>query len=240
MPQKKEEPMFDIKSLTLSDITTELHHVFELFNKTYFDGVLPTPAITIQSNGHQRLSMGWCSVVPVWGTQDGTLQMYELNLSAEFMDQDFYETMDTVLHEMVHLYHLHAGIQDTSRKGTYHNKRFKQKVLELGFEYKEDKPDPKHGWTYARLGDEAKRKIGEMPIRKEIFVIARHGYSYFKALAEGGGTDEIASSSSTNMGYESGSKSIKWTCPSCGISVRSYKKDLNILCGDCNQNFETE
>lgn len=42
------------------------------------------------------------------------------------------------------------------------------------------------------------------------------------------------------MGYESGSKSIKWTCPSCGISVRSYKKDLNILCGDCNQNFETE
>nr|WP_171717607.1 SprT-like domain-containing protein [Paenibacillus phytohabitans] len=231
--------MFDVKSLTLSDITKEIHHVFKLFNLTYFEGILSTPAITIQSNGHHRLSMGWCSTKPVWGTQDGSLQMYELNLSAEFMDQDFFETMDTVLHEMVHLYHLTIGIQDTSRKGAYHNKNFKQKVLELGFEYQEDKPHPTHGWSYARLGKEAKKKIEEMPIRKEIFVIARHGYTYFKALAEGKDPAEVMSSGIINNN-ESSSKSIKWICSSCGVSVRAYNKNLNILCGDCDQRLEME
>lgn len=239
--------MIDVESITISDIIAELHKVFDLFNETYFEGQLPKTAITIQSNGHKRLTMGWCTTKPVWGTEDGHVQMYEINLSAEFMNQDFYETMDTLLHEMVHLFHMVTGVQDTSRKGVYHNKRFRDKVMELGFEYNEYKPHPRYGWTFARLGKEAKIRIGAMPINKEIFVIARHGYAYFRALSEGLKPqrvtieeDEVGQQPAGDSSQGSGTKygSLKWVCPSCSISVRSYRKELNILCGDCNQKFE--
>lgn len=235
--------MVDVKSITISDIVAELHKVFDLFNETYFDGSLPPTAITIQSNGKRKHTMGWCTTRPVWGTEDGSVQMYEINLSAEFMDHDFFETMDTMLHEMVHLYHMVTGVQDTSREGLYHNKRFRDKVLELGFEYEEFKPHPQYGWTFARLGSEAKQKIGAMPINKEIFIIARHGYAYFRQLAEGRkpqaiqGTPEPESDAASGGKKGSKSQSQKYVCLSCNTIVRSHNKELNIICGDCNQRF---
>lgn len=237
--------MIDPKSVTIKDITAELHHVFELFNVEYFDGILPTPAITIQSNGHRRNTMGWCSTVPVWGTEDGSVQMYELNLAAEFLKLDFFEHMDTMLHEMVHLYHKVMGIKDTSRENTYHNKHFKNKVLELGFEYKDNRPDPIHGWTYARLGEKAKEKIAAMPINRELFIIARYGYEYFKAIEEG--RKPVALVQDGSVLSEPGerpiaarSKSKKWVCPNCGISVRSYKDNVNLMCMDCEELLEKQ
>ena len=89
--------------VTISQITDELHKAFHLFNAKWFDDSLPTPAITIQSNARRKQSMGWCSVKPVWGDKSGAYRLYEINLSAEFLDLDFHETMDTLLHEMVHL-----------------------------------------------------------------------------------------------------------------------------------------
>lgn len=46
------------KLITIEDVTTELHKAFSIFNKTFFEGDLPTPAITIQTNGNKRNSMG--------------------------------------------------------------------------------------------------------------------------------------------------------------------------------------
>lgn len=232
------------KLITIEDVTTELHKAFSIFNKTFFEGDLPTPAITIQTNGNKRNSMGWCSRVPTWGNKDGSLQLYELNLSAEFLDLDFYETMDTLLHEMVHLYHMVNGIQDTSRKGAYHNKKFRDKVLELGFEYKINKPDPTHGWTYARIGPALKERIAKMNIDQSIFQISKKGYIYFQALSQGKSPEEATRISETlNSNSISGaekSKSHKWLCPSCGMRVISYKDNLNILCGDCEINLEKQ
>ncbi|MGG4106727.1 SprT-like domain-containing protein [Paenibacillus lautus] len=235
--------MTELKFITISDIVEELHKVFDLFNKAYFNEMLPPTAITIQSNGNRKLSMGWCTTKPVWGNEDGSIQMYEINLSAEFMNQDFFETMDTMLHEMVHLFHMVTGVQDTSREGIYHNKRFRDKVLELGFEYNESKPHPQYGWTFARLGAKAKEKIGGMPINREVFVLARYGYAYFKAITEGRKPQSIKGSSEAssdqNGGSIEGSKpsAQKWVCPNCNVIVRSHKKELNIICGDCNQQY---
>ncbi|WP_348622640.1 SprT-like domain-containing protein [Paenibacillus polymyxa] len=237
--------MINAENITIKEITAELHHVFNLFNKEYFDGVLPIPAITIQSNGHRRWTMGWCSTVPIWGTEDGSIKMYELNFAAEFLRLDFYEHMDTMLHEMVHLYHKVMGIKDTSRKNTYHNKNFRNKVLELGFEYQNDKPDPLHGWSFARLGKAAKEKIAAMPINKDVFVLARYGYEYFQAIEEGCNPSEL--SQVTPVTAEVGgrptspkSDSHKWVCPSCGIAVRSYKAEVNLMCMDCEEILEKQ
>lgn len=103
--------------------TDELHIAFELLNKTFFNDELPNLAITIQTSG-KRKSMGWCTTKEVWGDRDGKIKLYEINIAAEFLDLDFFETMDTLLHEMVHLYNITHDIQDCSRGGNYHNKMY--------------------------------------------------------------------------------------------------------------------
>lgn len=232
--------MPEIKNVYIDQITQELHKAFHLFNKHYFNNVLPTPAITIQSSGHKRNSMGWCTVVPVWGDKSGKIKMYEINLSAEFLDLDFFETMDTLLHEMVHLYHKVNGIQDCSRKGTYHNKHFKKKVLEIGFEYTNDKPDPKHGWTYARLGQKAKDEISSMGINADLFTISRRGSSYFTAIENGESPEEVQIQSARETASSGKPSSYKWVCPNCGLIMRSTKQEVHVICGECNQKLEKD
>lgn len=45
-------------------------------------------------------------------------KMFEINLTPEFLDLDFYETMDTLMHEMVHLYNRIHDVQDVQQKPT--------------------------------------------------------------------------------------------------------------------------
>lgn len=215
--------------ITIEAITRELHKAFRLFNERFFENSLPIPAITIQSSSHNKLSMGWCTVHKVWGDKEGKTKMYEINISAEYLDLNFYETMDTLMHEMVHLYNLTNNIQDCSRNGTYHNKHFKERAIKSGFMYESDKPDKKYGWSYAKLSPETKQIIGQMDINQEVFTIGRKGSRFFEAV-ENGEEPSIKEEEG-----EKKKKSFKWICPSCGIIVRSTKKDLFIKCGDCNQ-----
>ena len=183
--------------------------------------------------------------------------MYEINISAEYIDMDFFETMDTLLHEMIHLYHKVNNIQDTSRNNTYHNSKFRDKALTLGFEYASDKPNPKHGWTYARLGQKAIEEIAKFDIDQSKFVIARKGSQYFKQvvqLLQQEVTGESTSDESPPLDFdnleatptgretidimERKPSSYKWSCPNCKVSVRSTRKQVHIICGDCNNTLE--
>ncbi|MEK4306915.1 SprT-like domain-containing protein [Oceanobacillus sp. FSL K6-0251] len=220
--------------VTIDRVSSELYKAFDLFNQKYFENKLPITAITIQSSGHKRNSMGWCTTNEVWGNKEGNIKMYEINLSAEFLDLDFHETMDTLLHEMVHLFHMVKGIKDTSRKGTYHNKNFRNKVLEIGFEYKDDKPDSLHGWSFARIGEKVKNEIDEMDINKDVFSISRKGFSYFQQLDNGSSPDEVEIESTRGTAVSNPS-SFKWFCEGCRLIMRSSKKEVNVICGDCNK-----
>ncbi|WP_391509682.1 SprT-like domain-containing protein [Bacillus pumilus] len=219
----------------MADVTAELHKAFLIFNKTFFEDCLPVPAITIQSNIHNRNSMGWCSVKPAWSSTDGKQKMYELNISAEYADYDFLETMDTLLHEMVHLYHGVKGIKDTSRKGEYHNTKFRDKVLELGFEYKTEKPDPRHGWSFARIGPKLREQIAQMDIDQEVFVIAKRNTNYMAAI-ESGETPPSDDPGATEP-TKAKPKSHRWECPCCEVRIVSYREEVNIRCMDCDEEF---
>lgn len=223
--------------MEISKVTNELHKAFHLFNKRFFDGKLPTPAITIQSNGHKRKTMGWCTTVPVWGDKEGKIKLYEINLSAEFLDLSFIETMDTLLHEMIHLYHKVNNIQDCSRKGRYHNKKFRDKALEIGFIYQSDKPDPKLGWSFAKLGPRIIEEIHTLDIDPKAFSISRRGYAYYKALEEGLSPSEAEQLASAipEKDSQTNSKSHKYLCESCGLIMRSYKNTANVECKDCEK-----
>lgn len=216
------EKMTNIKSAI-----SELHKSFNLLNQTFFEGELPEPAITIQTSG-KRKSMGWCSTKEVWSDRKGSIKKYELNISAEYLNIEFMDTMDTLLHEMVHLYNAINGVKDCSRGGTYHNKRFKTECEKRGFYFTESKPDKKYGWSFAKLTEETKETISTLGIDHSAFVLARKDFT--KKGSEGGTGEEGESE-----GEEKKPKSYKWTCPTCKLIVRSTKENVNIKCGDCDE-----
>ena len=85
------------------------------------------PIITVQSKPG---TYGHCSTAKIWKTQDDNT--YELNIAAEEINAHIEEILDTLLHEMVHLYCREHGIKETSRGGQYHNKRFKEEAERRG------------------------------------------------------------------------------------------------------------
>ena len=98
-----------------------LNKIFDLLNEEYFGSTLSRPTITIQSTpkayGHFSLREDtWVSKL------GGT---HEINIGAGTLSRDIELVCATLLHEMVHYYNYINGIQDCSRGGTYHNKRFK-------------------------------------------------------------------------------------------------------------------
>lgn len=216
----------------IKQATDQLHTAFRCLNDAFFFKELPEPAITIQTGGKHK-TMGWCTINPIWRDREGTIQKYEINIAAEYLNYDFYETMDTLLHEMVHLYCIHKGIKDTSRGGTYHNKRFKEECLRRGFAYSRNKPDPRNGWAFPKITEESKRIIDTFPINRNAFNIARATFGRLPEVPTPSSSPTGHSNDSTDEGRRP-SHVIKWRCPTCGMSVRSTKV-VNVRCGDCDE-----
>lgn len=114
-----------MNEVSLKPVIDELETLFSKFNKAFFEGKLEKPVITV-SPDHTRGAYGWCTAWKAW--QDGTKEggYYEINLCAEYLNRPFEETCGTLLHEMVHLQNLQDNVQDTSRSGSYHNRKFKE------------------------------------------------------------------------------------------------------------------
>lgn len=201
---------------TIDKATDELYRMFAALNDKYFEGGLPIPAITIQTQG-KRAAYGWCSTVPFWKSH-GELERYEINMSAEFLSREVLEIARTLLHEMVHLHNAAVVlIQDCSRGGTYHNKRFKETTERLNmFKRDYDKPDSKHGWSQCDLTEETILFVTSLATDEKCF-------SIYRAVPK-------ASKKKSN--------SYKLECPMCGIKVRATKPGLAIRCTTCDMDME--
>ena len=117
-----------------------LEKMFRKLNEHYFASAIEEPIITIQSTPR---AYGHVTISKAWRKSNGDRQ-HELNLDAGTLDRPIEDVTATLLHEMVHLYHLQTGVQDCSRGGTYHNKCFKvtAEACDLRIEY-----DPRIGWS---------------------------------------------------------------------------------------------
>lgn len=201
-----------MNEVSLKPVIEELENLFSKFNARFFDGGLEKPVITV-SPDHTRGAYGWCTGWKAWkaGEDEGH---YEINLCAEYLNWPFEETCGTLLHEMVHLYNLQVGVQDTSRSGTYHNKKYKEAAEQHGLTV--DK-DSKYGWTKTSLNDEAKAFVDGLQDKK--FQLFR------KPSFKMGGSSKTKQSTR------------KYVCPMCGCIIRATK-EVHVICGDCNVEFE--
>ncbi len=123
----------------MSRAVSQLEHIYNSLNTDFFSGELPVPIVTVQSRPG---TYGHCSMAKVWQRPDGNT--YELNIAAEVLNYPIEETLDTMLHEMVHLYCRQHGIKETSWGGSYHNKRFKEEAERRGLECYQT---GKYGWN---------------------------------------------------------------------------------------------
>lgn len=207
----------------MSRAVGQLEKIYNCVNVDFFEGALPTPIITVQSKPG---TMGHCSVAKVW--QRPNEQTYELNIAAEVLSYPIEETLDTMVHEMVHLYCRENGIKECSRGTQYHNKRFKEECEKRGLTCVYT--GKKYGWNttpsdflveYALSKDWNEIKIQ----RGTASPFGLGGLPPIGTEVSGGG-------SGAQNGGKKPSSTRKLQCPNCKNSVRATKA-VRIMCMDC-------
>lgn len=207
-------------TIKISRAVGQLEKMFRELNADKFDGELEMPMITIQTTPR---AYGHITCGKVWHRQDGQKQ-YELNIGAGTLDRPIENTLSTLLHEMVHLYHLMHGIQDCSRAGTYHNSRFKEKAESVGLVIGYDK---RIGWSLISPSE----SLLDYIIEKGWSDIQIGRHEEIRIPVGIGGNDSGTLPKQTSK-MKKPSSTRKYVCPACGISVRATKA-VRIICADC-------
>ena len=193
---------------SIKPMIESLEELFSKFNAEFYGGTLQKPVLLIASNG-KKPAYGWCSNWRAWGEDDDEQKGYfEICIVAEYLNREPEEVAETLLHEMAHLYDAQNGIKDSSRGGTYHNKKFKEAAEAHGLTV--TKSD-KYGWAQTELNAAAAEYLKSIDWK---------GFSLFRRSVETEAKKQ--------------SQSYVYTCPVCGVKVRSTKM-LNLVCGDCNE-----
>lgn len=195
-----------------------LEKMFRILNNYYFNGEIEEPIITMQSTPS---AYGHVTVAKAWHKANGD-ERHELNIDAGTLDRPIEDVTATLLHEMIHLYHLQNGVKDCSRGGTYHNKKFKvtAEACDLKIDY-----DSRIGWSITS------------PTEKLIELIMAQGWEDICIGRMDGyvsrGTGRGASSGNTEPPKPKKTSSTrKYICPRCRMSVRATR-EVNLICGDC-------
>lgn len=195
--------------ISISENIQFFEKTFDLINKKFFENMLEKPVITIQSSPK---AYGHCTSRKVW--IENTESYYEINIGAETLNRPVQNIIATLIHEMVHLYCQQNNIQETSRGGTYHNKRFKTEAERRGLSIDFDK---KVGWSITKPTETIMQFVEENKLHKVI--------TCYRVEVK----PEKKKTSSTK----------KYTCPQCGSVVRATKT-VHILCADCKMLMECD
>lgn len=199
----------------MSRAVGQLEKMYNIINIDKFDGALPMPIITVQSKPG---TWGHCSRAKVWKRKED--DTYELNIASEVLNREIEEILDTMIHEMVHLYCRENNIQEVSRGGKYHNGKFKEEAEKRGLTcYKAGQ----YGWN-----TQANDGLIEYALSKgwsEIKIGRQDRALPMPGLQAGSGAREPRPGKAP-------SSTRKYQCPKCKNSVRATK-DLVVICGAC-------
>ena len=197
-----------------------LNKLFDLLNDAFFENALSRPTITIQSTprayGHFSLRDD------TWVSKLGAT--HEINIGAGTLARPIENVCATLLHEMCHYWNYVHGVQDCSRGGTYHNKRFKEAAEARGLIITHSE---RYGWSHTEPGDALLDFVLEYGLTD--ILINRNEFS---GLQIGGSTGTHSGAPTPPTRKPSSTR--KYVCPKCGMSVRATRA-VNIGCLDCNE-----
>lgn len=217
------------KTIKTSRSAGYLEKIFRTLNNDSFGGLLEEPIITIQST---PTAYGHISVAKTWKT--GEDEKHELNISADWLNRPIENVVATMIHEMTHLMNIQNNIQDCSRGGSYHNRKFKEEAEKHMISIAKDE---KYGWTITSPTEELLEYI---ILQGWDEIEMSRGFSF---PSFGGSTGGKAVGTATRPGTQPGTKSKgnsrKHVCPVCGRCARTTM-DFPLICGICKEEMIVE
>lgn len=207
-----------------SNCVKELEAMYALVNEKIFAAKakkinLPV-FVTIASQG-KRSCYGWCGVVPFW--DDGKeCQKYEINISSETLGRDVGDTFVTLVHEMVHLYHVQVDVKDASLNSGRHNKNFKAGCDKVGLRCED---------SGTRIGYATHFPVTESSKELQDVLAEYVANNHADYLA----INRTADVKTKKRVVKRGQNSFKLFCPCCGVSCRATNEAISIKCADCDE-----
>jgi len=156
------------------------------------------------------------------GEGDADEGLHELFVSGEGLRRGAGDVLGTLLHEAAHGLAAVRGIQDTSRQGRYHNKKFRTLGEELGLIITEDGT---LGWSGTTLSPEAAQRYVDV-LRQ----LAAAMTAYRRAEQPG----MAGKSKNTNLLV------AECACPRKIRVARATLAEAPIVCGACHAEFTAE
>jgi predicted SprT family Zn-dependent metalloprotease len=239
----------------------ELERAFDVFNAELFGNGLPKCLLTLQ---REKNSCGYFSANR-FANLDGT-KVHEIAMNPSyFAIVPITEVMQTLVHEMAHLWQKHCG---NPARGRYHNAEWANKMESIGlmpsstsrpggartgdqmadYAIKDGRfiqvcsellsKDFQLSW-YDRFPPETTRKLAQQAcaIHQNLIVLGQAS-----TVPELPDDDRAALSVGVSVnGQQTPEKKAtrtKYTC-SCGNAVWG-KPELNIICGDCEERYEPQ
>ncbi len=206
-----------VQDAGLAPAIQEFHRIFEAVNREKYGSELPSPIITIQSQGRKQGVLGWCTTWEAWqkvkeDEEEATEGRFEINMSAEYMSRTTMELLETLVHEIAHMANAHYGIKDCSGN-QYHNKHFKAQAEHLGLEVEKVQS---RGWAFTKLTPELEEWLKAQEPDEKAFEFAR---------------------GAAPQGKKAKTKMRKWTC---GCTIVRAAVELDAVCQKCGYEFTKE
>ena len=212
-----------------SRAAAQLETMYRAINKVFFNDELPNDSTIITIASSPKTYGHFVCSSKAWSINDKTGEhgAFEINISAGTLDRPIENVAATLVHEMVHEYCFINGIQDTSRQGAYHNKRFRDEAVKRGImiDY-----DPRIGWSLTSPTEELIEFLIEYGF-EDIRIGRNESGGYFI-----GGGNRTGNPGTGTATVPKKGNSHKLICPCCHTIVRyTTQKAPNIICGDCNK-----
>lgn len=227
----------------------ELQYAYSHFNKTLFEDQLPNCLLTLQ---RKKGVYGYFSKQKFLNENGRLVDEIAMNPSF-FLVCPFVEIMQTLVHEMCHLWQSHFG---TPGRGKYHNKEWAWKMESIGL--MPSSTGKKGGKKTGDRMNDYSIDNGEFLnqaniLASEDFIISwKDRHPDRRMIIETMGLQpnqklnaaeekELLSYGVTNVDYLfastlNNSNRIKYCCPSCESNAWG-KPSLNLICGDCSCSF---
>jgi hypothetical protein len=221
------------------DAYSELQLAYDFFNAQLFKGELPDCVMTYT---RQPRTMGYF-IAKQWKKGEEDNRFDEIAMNPTYIATDgLQETLQTLVHEMVHLWQFHFGENKPSRG--YHNKEFATKMKEVGLQPFDISAPVKIDDNGNKLYKETGYKVSDIAIDNspftaavENFVSSGKAIKWADAYKQKITIENQNDTSPVGNGEESGDvkpsslKKWKYSCPECGLNVWG-KPDIKINCGE--------
>jgi SprT-like family protein len=106
------------------DMSNFLYRWAGIFNTEFFGGDLPLPLISFEES--RREVLGYFI-----SRRNEQGHKFNVNLNQKYLGQPEAEVLETLLHELIHLF---QHVKGTEGKGNYHNRNFVEKAASVGLQ----------------------------------------------------------------------------------------------------------